>query len=169
MSPFSFRTLSALGFLACAGGIAFALYLQYGRGLEPCPMCIFQRIAMIAAGLVFLVAMLHGPQARGRTVYAVLAALAAATGAGIAGRQVWLQSLPADQVPACGPSLDYLLHMLPVTKVITMVLKGDGSCAKIEGVWLGITLPGWTLITFIALFLFALATPILAYRQKRSF
>jgi disulfide bond formation protein DsbB len=169
MSPFSFRTLSALGFLSCAGGIAFALYLQYGRGLEPCPMCIFQRIAMIAAGLVFLVAMLHGPQAGGRWIYAVLAALAGGTGAGIAGRQVWLQSLPADQVPACGPSLDYLLHMLPVAKVITMVLKGDGSCAKIEGVWLGITLPGWTLITFVALFLFALATPILAYRQKRSF
>ncbi len=169
MSRLSFRTLSALGFLACAAGIAFALYLQYSRGLEPCPMCIFQRIAMIGTGLIFLLAALHAPSAGGRWVYAALAALTSGVGAAIAGRQVWLQSLPADQVPACGPTLDYLLHMLPVAKVITLVLKGDGSCAKIEGVWLGITIPGWTLIAFAGFFLFALASPILARRQPHFF
>ena len=169
MTHYSYRTFAAFGFLACAGGIAFALYLQYGRNLEPCPMCIFQRIAMIATGVIFLIATLHGPQASGRWVYAGLATLTAAAGAGVAGRQVWLQSLPPDQVPACGPTLNYLLHMLPFSKVITTVLKGDGNCAKIEGVWLGITLPGWTLIAFIALAVLALSSPMLARRRGYPF
>jgi disulfide bond formation protein DsbB len=166
MSRYGYRTFAALGFLACAAGIGFALFLQYGRGLEPCPMCIFQRIAMIATGAVFLIGALHGPRGNGRWVYGGLAFVTAAIGAGIAARQVWLQSLPADQVPACGPTLSYLLHMLPVSRVITLVLKGDGSCAKIEGEWLGITLPGWTLIAFIGLALFALAGPVLARRRQ---
>ncbi|MDR3416025.1 MAG: disulfide bond formation protein B [Nevskia sp.] len=167
MTRMSFRSLSALGFLACAGGIAFALYLQHYRNFEPCPMCIFQRIAMIGAGLVFLLGALHGPAGGGRWVYALLAALAAGIGGGIAGRQVWLQSLPADQVPACGPTLDYLMKMMPWQKLITYVLKGEGSCAKIDAQWLGIALPEWTLFGFIGFVLFALAMPVLARRVSR--
>ena len=165
MTRFSFRSLSALGFLACAGGMAFALYLQHAKGFEPCPMCIFQRIAMCGSGLFFLLGALHGPRAGGRWVYALLAALAAVIGAGISGRQVWLQSLPADQVPACGPTLDYLMKMMPLQNVVTYVLKGEGSCAKIDAQWLGIALPEWTLFAFIGLSLFALAIPLLARRR----
>ncbi|MEW6166701.1 MAG: disulfide bond formation protein B [Pseudomonadota bacterium] len=164
---FSFRFLGFLGFLACVAGMAFALYLEHFRNYEPCPMCIFQRVAMIAAGLVFLAGALHGPRGGGRWVYAGLAALASAAGAAVAGRHVWLQSLPPDQVPACGPTLDYLLGMLPVMEVITMVLKGDGNCAKIDAQWLGISLPGWTLIAFVVLALYALAMPVIARAAQR--
>jgi protein dithiol:quinone oxidoreductase len=168
MNP-SYRSLSLLGFLACVGGLAFALYLQHFRGFDPCPMCIFQRVAMAAAGLFFLLGALHAPRGGGRWVYAGLADLAAIGGALIAGRHVWLQSLPADQVPACGPTLDYLLGMLPVMEVVQMVLKGDGNCAKIDAAWLGLSLPLWTLIAFVGLSLWAILTVMLPIAlQKRS-
>ncbi len=164
MTRFSFRGLSLLGFLGCAGGMGFALFLQHVKGFEPCPMCIFQRIAMVGSGLFFLLGALHGPRGGGRWAYAALAGLAALIGAGISGRQVWLQSLPPDQVPACGPTLDYLMKMMPLQNVVTYVLKGEGSCAKIDAQWLGIALPEWTLFAFIGLSLFALAVPLLARR-----
>ncbi len=162
MTPFSFRALNALGLLGCVGGMAFALFLEHVKHFEPCPMCIFQRIAMIATGLVFLVGLLHGPRAGGRWAYALLATLTSVIGAGIAGRQVWLQHLPADLVPACGPTLGYLMKMMPFTHVVEFVLKGEGSCAKIDAVWLGITLPEWTLAAFIGFALFSLLMPKLA-------
>ena len=160
----SFRKLNLLGFLACVAAMAFALYLQYGRGEEPCPLCIFQRIAMIGTGLVFLVATLHAPRGRGRWVYAGVTALTALAGVGLAARHVWLQSLPPDQVPACGPALGYLLKMLPVMQVVQLVLKGDGSCAVITSRVFGVSLPIWTLVSFASLTLYALAAPILAKR-----
>lgn len=164
----SFRGLSFLGFLACLGGLAFAIiYLQRMLGYEPCPMCIFQRVAMAATGLAFLLGALHNPHGAGRWVYTCLAAMGAGIGAGIAGRHVWLQSLPPDQVPACGPTLDYLLSFLPITEVVTMILKGDGNCAKIDAQWLGLSLPAWTLVAFIAFALYAVALPILG-RKTRS-
>lgn len=165
MMRLSFRALSLLGFLACAGGMGFALYLQHAKGFEPCPMCIFQRIAMCTAGLLFLLGALHGPKAGGRWAWALLAALAALIGAGVSGRQVWLQHLPADQVPACGPTLDYLMKLMPWQKVVAYVLKGEGSCAKIDAQWLGIALPEWTLFGFIALALLALSMPLLAKKS----
>ena len=161
----SFRGLSLLGFLACAGGLAFALFLQHVKNYEPCPMCIFQRIAMLGAGVLFLLGALHGPRGGGRWVYALLAAAAAAAGGINAARQVWLQSLPADQVPSCGPTLDYLLKIMPLQKVVVYMFKGEGSCAKIDAQWLGIALPQWTLLAFIGLVLWALAMPVLTRRS----
>lgn len=157
----SYRLLSFLGFLGCVAGLAFALYLQHFKGFEPCPMCIFQRVAMAAAGVFFLLGAIHGPKGGGRWVYAGLAGLGAIGGALIAARHVWLQNLPADQVPACGPTLDYLLGMLPVMEVVQMVLKGDGNCAKIDAQWLGLSLPTWTLVAFIGLVVWAFVTVIL--------
>jgi len=157
----NFRLLNLLGFLGCVFGLLFALYLQHFRGYEPCPFCIFQRVAMLATGLVFLAAAIHGPKAWGQWIYVLLSSLAALVGAGIAARHVWLQSLPPDQVPACGPTLDYLLDMMPLQEVVATVLKGDGNCAKIDAQWLGISLPGWTLISFIGFVVYAVLTPIL--------
>lgn len=178
----SFRLLSFLGFLACAAGMAFALYMEFAKGYEPCPMCIFQRVAMIGAGLFFLAATVHGPRAVGRWIYALLAAAASLAGAGIAGRHVWLQSLPEDQVPACGPALSYLMDMAvsggngswakimaSVLEVVQMVLKGDGNCAKIDAQWLGVSLPGWTLIAFIGIALFALVMPKFSRAHANTF
>jgi disulfide bond formation protein DsbB len=162
-----FRPTMFTGFLACVAAMGFALYLQYGLDLEPCPMCIFQRIAMMTTGLLFLIGFLHGPRGNGRWVYALAAAITAAIGAGVAARQVWLQSLPEDEVPACGPTLGYLMKMMPLQRVVEKVLKGDGSCAKIAGEWLGITLPGWTCIGFVLLVLLAFGSPLIARRMDR--
>ncbi len=165
MNRFSIRALFALGFAACAGGMAFVLYLQHFQGLEPCPMCVFQRVAMVAAGVVFLVGALHAPGGRVAWAYSGLAALASGAGAGIAGRHVWLQGLPPDQVPACGPTLEYLMDMLPLTEVVRTILRGDGNCAVIDGSFLGLSLPGWALVAFIGLALLALAAPVFARKE----
>jgi disulfide bond formation protein DsbB len=168
MSKLSFRVLFGLGCAGCISAVAFALILQTVGHFEPCPMCIFQRIAFLFCALFFAIGAIHGPRAAGRWVYVALVTLCALVGAGIAGRQTWLQSLPADQVPECGPTLDYLLKMLPVTQVVTLVLKGDGSCAKIDAVFLGITLPGWTLIVFALLIAYTVASPLFARRAPAA-
>lgn len=163
---FTFRKLALFGFLACAAAMAFALYLELVKGEVPCPLCIFERIAMIGTGVMFLIATLHAPRGRGRWGYAVLTALVALVGVGLAARHIWLQSLPPGQVPACGPALGYLLKMLPVTQVVQLVLKGDGSCAVITSRVFGVSLPIWVFISFIGLALYALVSPILAKRAN---
>jgi disulfide bond formation protein DsbB len=169
MTRYRFRTLAALGFLACAGALAFAVvYLQMLRGYQPCAMCIGQRVAMGATGVLFLLAALHAPQRAGRWAYGWAAAAMAVVGGGISARQVWLQSLPPGEAPACGPTPAYLWHMFPadqaIRRIAELVLKGDGDCAKIDAQWLGLALPAWTLIAFAGLAVFALALPALARR-----
>lgn len=144
------------GFLASAGALAFALYLEHFQGLEPCPLCIMQRIAMLAVAVFCLAGLVHGPALLARRIYSVLGGLSALVGAGIAARHVWLMHLPADQVPACGPGLDYLTDILPWHKVLAVVLRGDASCATVKGSFLGISLPAWTLVYFIVLLAAAL-------------
>ena len=165
-----YRWLAVLGFVACAAAMAFALYLQVYQGLEPCPMCIFQRVAMIATGLVFFVAAVHAPRGGGaRGFYSVLGMLMSLAGAGIAARHVWLQGLPPDQVPACGPTLDYLMDVLPLKQVVTTVLSGDGNCAIIDAQFMGVSLPGWTLAAFAGITLYWIAIPILSKNQYRNY
>lgn len=162
----NFRLLAGLGCLAAFGALGFAYYLQYFHGLQPCPLCIFQRVAIFATGLVFLVGAAHGPRGGGRWVYGLLAFVTAGIGAGIAGRHVWLQSLPPDQVPACGPGLAYLLDIMPWQQVMAKVLRGDASCADIQAGFLGLSLPGWTLVAFIGLALWALLSILLSNRKS---
>lgn len=139
------------GFLVCAGLIADALYLQQARHLEPCPLCIFQRIAFFAAALAFLAGSLHNPRRTGLRVYAAVALLCNLVGAGIAMRHVWIQHLPADQIPSCGPDLSYMLDTLPLQSVITTVLKGSGECAEVTWTFLGLSMPAWALVFFLLL------------------
>ena len=163
---FSFRLLFGLGFAACAGAMATALYIEYGLGFEPCPLCVFQRIVVIAMGVVFLIGALHAPDGRrGRLTYVTLTTLIAAIGMGLAGRHVWIQHLPADQVPACGPTLQYLLEILPFKEVLMTVLRGDASCANVQFRVLGLSLPECTLIMFIGFFFYSLATPALSRKE----
>tara|TARA_R110001606_G_scaffold171956_5_gene318080 strand:- start:9045 stop:9551 length:507 start_codon:yes stop_codon:yes gene_type:complete len=145
------RAVFALGFLGCLAAMGGALYLQHVVGLEPCPLCIFQRVAVIAAAVVLLIATLHGPRGAGMRVYAGLTLLACLAGAGIAIRHLWLQSLPADQVPTCGPGLDYMLDVFPLKEVLAEVLSGSGECAEVSWRFLGLTLPGWSLVVFAGL------------------
>jgi disulfide bond formation protein DsbB len=146
-----------LGFAVCAGLIAYALYLQYGEGLEPCPLCIFQRICVIAMGIVFLLAAMHNPGRGGATAYAFLQAIIGGAGVALATRQVWLQSLPKDEVPACGMGLSYMLDSLPFTDVIKKVLEGSGECAEKGWVFLHLSIAGWTLVFFIAMIVASIA------------
>ena len=153
----STRIYFLAGFLAAAGALAFAYYLQYVQGLDPCPLCIFQRVAMAGVGLFCLIGWLHGSRGTPHRVYAALAGVSALAGAGIAARHVWLMHLPPDQVPACGPGLGYLVDIMPLTEVLATVLRGDASCAEVKGAFLGISLPAWTGVYFVLLAFGALA------------
>lgn len=144
--------LTNLGlFLATVVAMLFALWLQHYQHLEPCPLCVFQRVAMMATGAVALLAFVHGPDRLGRRIYAGLTLLAAGGGIAVAGRHVWLQHLPPEQVPSCGPGLDYWLDTFPLVEVVGKVFRGSGECAEIDWLFLGITLPGWTLLVFVGL------------------
>lgn len=156
-SRWLFRTQCLAGFLACAGLLAYALYTQHFGGLLPCPLCTFQRGAFIALGLVFLLAGWHAPKhAATRAFYGVLALVCAAVGVAIAGRHVWLQNLPPNEVPACGPDLSYLMEAFPLGDVLRKVFTGSGECAEVDWTFLGLAMPTWSLIWFVALGLWAL-------------
>jgi len=137
--------------VACAGLLAYAYYAQFVMHLEPCPLCIFQRIGVFALGVVFLIAALHDPAPLGRRVYAVLLALAALATIGIALRHLYIQSLPPDSVPACGASLDFMLKVFSLSEVLVKVLTGSGECAKVTWQFLGLAMPAWVLISAAAL------------------
>ena len=140
------RILNALGFAACAGMMGFALYAEHVLFLDPCPLCVFQRLAVIALGIVFLAAAIHNPRAAGRTAYGALIGLAALAGVGVAGWHVRAQNLPPSEVPACGPGLDYMLDTLPLTEVLSKVFTGSGECADVVWQFLGLSMPAWVLI-----------------------
>ena len=145
------RILNLGGFLACAGMMAYALYAEHALLMEPCPLCVFQRMATIALGIVFLAAALHDPRGSGRRIYAGLAAAAGLTGMGIAGRHVWLQSLPPDKVPACGPGFDYIIDSFPLSEALRLIFTGSGECATVDWQFLGLSMPAWVLICLTAL------------------
>lgn len=148
----SIRLTNLLIVLACAGLMAYALYSQEVLGLEPCPLCITQRIFVIAVGLIALVAFIHNPGALFRRIYAGLGMLAAVVGGIVSGRHLWLQSLPEDEVPACGPGLEYMFETFPFTEAVAVLFRGNGNCAVVDWELLGLAMPGWVLIAFVGLF-----------------
>jgi len=160
----SFRLRFLLGFLVCVALIGFALYTQHYLYLNPCPLCIFQRIAFGVLGLMFLLGGLFAPKGiTGRRIWGVIALIPALTGVGIAGRHVWLTHLPPDQVPSCGPPLDFMMEASPLADVIRQVLTGSGECAKVDWTFLGLSMPAWALAWFVLLALWILAT---AFRRR---
>lgn len=136
--------------------MAYALYNQYVEFLEPCPLCIFQRVAFIWMGVLALLAALQNPLGWGRKLYTWLIVLGAAFGAVTAGRHIWLQSLPPGDVPECGPGLNYMLDNFPLSEVLSTVLNGSGSCAEVSWSFMGLTMPMWTLVWYIGLGVLAL-------------
>ena len=160
------RPLNLAGAALCAALVAFAIYLQFGQEMEPCPLCIFQRIVFVVMAAVFLVAGLHGPQGGARYAYAGAFLLTGAAGLALAGRHIYLQSLPADQVPACGPGLEYMLDVLPLMETIRQVLLGSGECAEVDLV-LGVSIPVWTLLAFIVLTAAALVINLARHPEAR--
>ncbi|HWS03535.1 MAG TPA: disulfide bond formation protein B [Gammaproteobacteria bacterium] len=153
---FTHRQLFFLAALASAGMMAFALYLQEALHLEPCPLCIFQRVFVMAIGAVAVVAAVHNPATLGRRFYAGLMGLLAVGGGAVASRQVWLQHLPADQVPECGPGLDYMLESFPLKEALQLVLRGSGECAEVDWTLLGFSIAEWMLVVFSGFLIYAL-------------
>ena len=150
------RTGNLLGFFACVALMAYALYAQYVLVLEPCPLCIFQRAAVITLGVLFLAAAVHNPAQRGARVYAGLQLLAVTVGVLVSSRHIWIQMQPPGSVEACGASLDYLFDILPPFAVIKKVLFGSGECGTIDWRFLGLSMPWWVAISQVVLGAWAL-------------
>ena len=150
------RLQFALPSIACAGLLGFGFFLQYGNGLEPCPLCLVQRALFLLVLLVFAAAAIHDPARPGRILYSGFGFLFALGGMAVAGRQVLLQHLPADQVPACGPDLFFMLENLPLTRTLEKLFKGSGQCAVVDWTFLGLSIAEWSLAWFVGLALYAL-------------
>ncbi len=163
VTPFGFTAIffrrragNLLGFLACASMLAFGYYLQFAVGLEPCPLCILQRLLLLATGIAFLAAAVHRPARRlGAAIYAGAISLCAATGAAISARHVWIQHLPEDQRPSCGPGLDYMLSTFGPFGSLSRILRGSGECGKVDWTLLSFSIPEWTLAAFVTLIAWA--------------
>ena len=162
--PISFRKLATVGALACAALLAYAYYLQYGEGQDPCPLCLVQRGFYFLLFFVLVAAAAHAPRGRGgRLAYGGLTFLAAGGGAAVATRQVWLQHLPADKVPACGPDLFFMVENLPVARTLQLLFRGSGQCAEVHWRFLGLSIAEWSLIWFL---FFAALAVLLALKNR---
>lgn len=159
------RTWNLIVVFCCASLVGFALYNQYVDYLDPCPLCIFQRVIFMAMGAIALLAVLHNPARLGQQLYGWLLVTGATIGALIAGRHVWLQGLPPDEVPECGPGLNYMLDNFPLTEVLSTVLRGSGSCAEVLWTFMGLSMPKWTLIWYVVL---GLVTLWVIYRPAKN-
>lgn len=150
------RQLNLAGFVACAGMMGYALYAEHVLMLTPCPLCVFQRLAVISIGVIFLLAALQNPDGWGRRIYAALILVAAGAGVGVAGRHVWLQNLPPDKVPSCGPGFDYIIDSFPLADALKLIFSGSGECASIDWQFLGLSMPAWVVIAVISVGVFGL-------------
>ncbi len=166
LTPSIIRRCYLMGALVSIILIAVALYFQYVMKLEPCPLCIFQRVAVIALGLWMGVAAIVNPVTWGRRIVGIVTALLALAGGAVAGRQVWLQHLPADQVPTCGPGLDYMLDMFPMRKVFDLVFRGSGECAEVHWTFLSMSIAEWMMVVFAGFILFGVFIAITRSRPS---
>ena len=155
--------------LCCAGLLGYALYVQHVDFLDPCPLCIFQRVVFMYIGVIALAAFIHNPGRTGRWVYTGLLAIGGFTGIGIAWRHVWLQNLPPDQVPECGQGLNYMIESMPFTDVLAQVLQGSGECAAIDWTFAGLSMPAWTLIWYIGLTAVTIGVTMRANARQRTY
>ena len=162
------RGSNLLGVLVCIGLLLYAWYAHSVLGLEPCPLCIFQRIGIALIGVLFLLAAAHNPRRWGGRVYGVLLLLAVLATIGVAARHVWIQSQPPGTVASCGASLSYMYEIFPVGTVIRKVLTGSGECAKVTWRFLGLTMPAWVLIASVCLGLLAAVANFPRGRARRS-
>jgi len=158
------RIWNMFAVFCCASLLGFALYNQYVDYLDPCPLCVFQRVVFFSMGVLALLAVIFNPKRVWLKIYAWMFAISATIGALIAGRHIWLQSLPEDEVPECGPGLNYMLDNFPLTEVFSSVLRGSGSCAEVIWTFLGMSMPVWTMIWYIGL---GLITLWVVYRQPK--
>ena len=160
------RSLFAIQLLICAALLGYGYYLQYVEFLDPCPLCMVQRVCFMAVGLIALLAAIHGSQGVARRVYAGLAAFAALLGAGVAGRQIWLQHSPDGHLLECGAGLGTMLDTMPIFDVLSTILQGTGDCATVQWTFLGFSIPEWAFVCFVGILLLNL---YLLFRKRVSF
>lgn len=142
-----------------------ALYLQHVLRQDPCPLCMIQRVIFIAIGVLFLIAALHNAGRIGRWIYSSLIALTALSGVAVASRHIWIQHLPKDQVPACGPGLDFMLKNFPMSEVWQELMHGSGECAAKGWTFLTLGIPEWSLLWYVLLGVFAV---LIALKKQAS-
>ena len=152
----SARTAFVLPAAVCAALLAFGYYLQYGQGLDPCPLCLVQRGFFYAVLGICIIGALHDPGRAGQIVYGLLAAVFALGGIATAARQVWLQHLPPERQPQCGPDLYFMLENFPLSRTLEKLITGTGECAAVDWTFLGLSIAEWSLGWFVLLFVYAL-------------
>lgn len=154
LNPTAWSNRSAFfaAFLICAGLMGYAFYAEYVKGFEPCMLCMVQRYLIGALGLTALLAALHAPKAGGWKVYGAMCALWSALGIYIAGRHVYLQSLPPEELDGCAPSLKYALEYYDSLKILKTIFIRDQDCGVVDWAFLGLSMPNWVLFFVIALF-----------------
>ncbi len=140
------RTGNLAALVACIAMISYALFAQHKLGIDPCPLCVLQRMSLVTLIFVFLAAVLQNPESWGRRVYAFLILATAGAGVSISARHIWLQNLPADSVPACGPGYDYIMQTFPLADALGTIFSGSGECAEVHWLFLGLSMPAWVLI-----------------------
>ena len=158
------------GFFTCVGLMAAAYYFEYVLYLDPCPLCMAQRLGTVLIGVGFLLAFFSRHHDWPLLLSLLFTLAAALFSVWVADHQIWMQGLPAEEVPACGPSMDYLIETLPLTELLSVMLNGDGNCAEIVWSLWGMSMPQWTRICFAAFALaagYALFHVIRRMRQAR--
>jgi disulfide bond formation protein DsbB len=139
--------------LALCGALLFgALIMEHVFEMVPCPLCLMQRIWFFAAGTFAFIGLMHDPR---WGIYPLLTIVSSLAGGGFAVRQLYLQSLPADQVPACGPDINYMIEVFPWTEVLAAMTRGTGDCAAASPGPFGLSVPAWALIGFAAIIILA--------------
>lgn len=165
----SHRIFSKLFLLAALSGFALlimAYYFEYALEMEPCPLCMTQRLAVLLLSVFFLLAII--PIRSISAIMLLFALVASLGGLYIADHHVYLQSLPADKAPACGPDLFYMLEVFPFSKFITLLLQGDGHCAEIIWSFLDLSMPQWTRICFTIYAIFAIVSLYVRVKPKNK-
>lgn len=153
----SSRMINCLGFLTCLSAMLFAIfYLQRVLYLDPCPFCIIDRVLIISMGVIFLLAAIHNPTRTGQRIYGTINLVFIALAMAVAGRHIWLQYLPPDQVPECGAGLDFMLETMPLNDVFAQVFKGSGECADVQWTFLWLSIPEQTMLLFVGFLLLIL-------------
>ncbi len=150
MNPlrWSYRSVNLLGFLACAGLLGYAIFVQFVQRIDPCPLCILQRLGFISIGVLFLFAAVFKPAAIGRWFIVGLIVLGGLFGIAVAARQLWLQAQPPNPFGSCGAPLKYMLQTLPIGEVLRKVFTGTGDCGEVRWQFLGMAMPFWSMAWF---------------------
>jgi len=131
--------------------MAYALYAEYQLLLTPCPLCVLQRIAVSITGIIFLVAAIQNPIKFTQNIYTLFLIFFSLSGAGVAGWHIWLQNLPADKVPSCGPGFDYIIGNFPLSDALLLIFSGSGECASIDWSFMMLSMPSWVLVCCLGL------------------